>query len=85
MTLYTEQIKKAVQKINKPPGFVCDFVDKGDHLTLRVYEDDIHNLDFQGRLKAMEYLTTVQQVIMSFGVQCYAEGAKGGRPAIRTR
>ena len=85
MTLYTEQIKRAVRQIDKPPGFVCDFIDKGDHMTLRVYEDDIYNLDFRGRLAAMEYLTTVQKVIMSYGVQCYAEGAEGGRPVLRSR
>lgn len=81
--MYSIAIKKEIKQITKPPGFVMDVIDKGDHLTLRVYEDEIMNLDFTSRLKAMNYLTTVEEVIKSHGIQCYSEGAKGVPRTIR--
>ena len=80
--IYTLEMRKAVHSIQKPPGFACDIIDKDDHIALRVYEDDIHNLSFTQRLKAMEYLTQVEDIVKTFGVQCYSEGAKGARPRI---
>lgn len=79
--LYTEEMAKALRNLgDKPVPFTLDVVDKGDHLALRVYENEILNYETQHRIKVMDYITTCQRVIESFGVQCMTEGAKGGPP-----
>ena len=79
--LYTEPMALALRRLGaKPVQFTMDVVDKGDHLALRVYEEEILNLDTPARIQVMEYITTSQRVLESFGVQCMTEGAKGEPP-----
>lgn len=75
--LYSEEMARAIRRLDKPVPFTMDVVDKGDHLALRVYEDEILNLGLPDRIRVMDYVTTCQRVIESFGVQCITEGAKG--------
>ena len=75
---YNVVVKRQLRSVTKPPGFTMDVVDKGDHVTLRVYEDEIKNLTIQERIKAMEYLTTVEDILKANGITCYSEGASGG-------
>ena len=81
--LYNITVKSAVKALDKPAGFVMDIVDKADVLTIRVYEDDILNLTLPQRIKAMEYLNSVEEVIKSYNIPCYIEGAKGAPPRRR--
>lgn len=76
--LYTEPMARAWRAVEKPAPITVDIVDKGDHLALRVYEDEIMNCSEPVRVRIMTYLADVERVIESFGVQCVAEGAKGG-------
>jgi hypothetical protein len=75
--LYTELMRREIHSLQKPPGFVMDVVDKGDHLTLRVYQNEILNLKHFERLAAMAYLNTVEGLIKNYNVNCYIEGAPG--------
>lgn len=77
--LYTEPMAKAMRSVQKPVAVTVDVVDKGDHLALRVYEDEVLNCSEPDRIRLMSYLSDVEKVIESFGVQCVVEGAKGGR------
>ena len=75
--LYTDEVKKAVHSVPKPVPVAVHVVEYPDHLRLRVYENQILNLATPERIKVMEFLNMLEQVVKSFGIQCVPEGVKG--------
>jgi predicted YcjX-like family ATPase len=72
---YTEEMKKAVHQIKKPPMLLMDIVMyPGDFLALRLYEDNF--LQFEGTQKeiVIDYVMKVKKLIESYGVRCEMEG-----------
>ena len=76
---YTEEMKKAVHGIKKPPMLLMDIVMYPEFLALRLYEDNF--LQFEGTKKEMviDYVTRVKRLIESYGVRCELEGKPSER------
>lgn len=76
---YTEEMKKKVWEIKKPPLLLMDIVKYPDFLALRLYEDNF--LQFEGTKKeiVIDYITKVKKLIESYGVRCELEGVPSER------
>jgi hypothetical protein len=76
---YTEEMKKKVHEIKKPPMLLMDIVMYPDFLALRLYEDNF--LQFEGIKKEMviDYVKRVKKLIESYGVRCEMEGKPSDR------
>jgi hypothetical protein len=76
---YTEEMKKAVHHLKKPPMLLMDIVMYPDFLALRLYEDNF--LQFDGTKKEMviDYVTKVKRLLESYGVRCELEGRPSDR------
>jgi len=81
MAKMTPEMRKAVHQIKVPyKGLILDFVDMGQYIALRVYENQIMSMSDQQRIGVMEYLQLIRTTIESYGVTCHFDGAKGDPP-----
>jgi hypothetical protein len=80
---YTREMAIAVRKIGHPyPGaFNVDMVEyPGNHIGVRVYENQLMELDESRRVTSMEFLNQIRLIIESFGATCFVEGVPGDPP-----
>lgn len=81
MVNYTIQAGLAIRKIKRPRvKFTMDIVEHPDYIELRVYEDEIMELNETQRFEIMDYLITCQKMVETFGVKCWPGGAAGKPP-----
>lgn len=72
---YTPEMALAIRKAQKPFPFTMDIVDKGDHLGVRVYADEILNMPRAHRVKVMTYLEEIKSLLERLGAKVMLEGA----------
>lgn len=81
MVKFTDEMRIAVRQIKGPyNGLVVDFVEFPDYIGLRVYENQIMSMSDSQQYSVMEYLHMLRNIIESFGVKCFFDGAKGDPP-----
>ena len=81
MAKFTPEMKFATSQVRPPyRGLVIDFVEFPDYIGLRIYENQIMSMDSSKQYSVMEYLHMLRNVIESFGVKCFFDGAKGDPP-----
>jgi len=76
---YTEEMRKAVHQVKKPPMLLMDIVMYPEFLALRLYEDNF--LQFEGTKKEMviDYVGKIKRLLESYGVRCELEGKPSER------
>jgi ribonucleotide reductase beta subunit family protein with ferritin-like domain len=81
MTKFTKEMSVAVHQVKPPyPKLVVDFVEFDQYIGIRVYENQIMEMNAPQMETFMEYLQMIRKLIESFGVKCYFDGAKGDPP-----
>jgi hypothetical protein len=80
MKNYDRVVARALRQIKKPFPFSMDIVQHPSYVELRVYENQIMGMGDMNRLKVMEYLTAVQDIVSSYGIRCELGGAAGDPP-----
>lgn len=77
---YNKEMAKKVREIYSPAkDLQMDIVKYPDFIAIRLYEDNFAQYDGSLKLKVIEYIELVKNVIESFGVRCELEGKPGGR------
>lgn len=77
---YTKEMARKVREIKKPfPNLDIDIVKFPDFLAIRLYEDNIAQFEDSKRVKVINYVQMVKDLIETYGVRCELEGVKGGR------
>ena len=77
---YDKTMAKAVRSIPKPLKFVMDIVEHKEYTEIRVYENDLLQLNDSKRVQAMEYLNKVDTLLKSFGLKSFIGGVSGDPP-----
>jgi hypothetical protein len=70
-SIYTPEIRRAVQSVKVPVDFVMDVVEYDfypPYLALRFYESHWSHLSENERIKCVGYLQKIKTIIESFGV-----------------
>ena len=81
MGKYDVEAGLAIRQVKKPRfKFVMDVVEHPDYLELRVYEDEVMEMNETQRMELMNYLIMCQRIVESFGVKCYPGGVVGKPP-----
>ena len=75
---YTKEMAKKLREIKKPtPGLTMDIVKYPEFLAIRLYEDNFKQYDGSMKLKVIEYVEMVKNILESYGVRVELEGAPG--------
>lgn len=77
---YDRTMAKAVRSIPKPLKFAMDIVEHKEYTEIRVYENDLLQLNDSKRVQAMDYLNKVDVLLKSFGLKSFIGGAPGDPP-----
>ena len=81
MAKFTKEMSTAVHQLKPPyPKLVVDFVEFDQYIGIRVYENQIMEMNAPQMETFMEYLQMLRMTIESFGAKCYFDGAKGDPP-----
>jgi hypothetical protein len=84
MSKFTEDMAFAVRQIPHPyPGLIVDFVEFPDYIGIRVYENQIMELNDNKRVTFMEYLQQLRQMIELAGEKAFFDGVAGDPPSKR--
>lgn len=70
--IYTPAIKRDVHSLPVPANFVMDVVEYDFHppyIGLRFYESHWRHMNDNERLKCIDYMTKVKNIIESYGIQ----------------
>lgn len=73
---YTKEVARKVREIKPPYPVHFSIVDRGNFLSIMVYEKEIMEFDVDKRVLIMEYLLKVRDIIQSYGIRCELEGFK---------
>jgi hypothetical protein len=77
---YTKEMAKKVRDLKCPArDLQMDIVKYPDFLAIRLYEDNFSQYDGSMRIKVIEYIEMVKNIIESYGVRVELEGKPGGR------
>jgi hypothetical protein len=77
---YNQEMAKKIKALPKPVrGCEMDIVKYPEFLALRLYEDNFSQFDGSNRMKIIEYVEMVKNIVESFGVRCELEGKPGGK------
>mgnify|MGYP003346788494 CR=1 FL=1 len=72
---YTVDMAKRIRQIKVPVKHLkLDVMARPNYLALVVFEENVMEYNESQRMQLMEYLLTVRQLIMSYGVPCEIEG-----------
>jgi len=74
---YNKQMAKKIRELKCPVNDLkMDIIKYPEFLAIRLYESNFSQYDGSSRVKAIEYIEMVKNIIESFGVRCELEGAK---------
>ena len=77
---YNKEMALAVRGIKKPVvNLQMDIVKYPEFLCLRLYEDNFAQFDGSMRVRVIEYVEMVKNILESYGVRVELEGKPGGR------
>ena len=77
---YTPEMAKAVRSITKPSNkLMMDIVKYPEFLAIRLYEENFAQYDGSNRVKVIEYVEMVKNILESYGVRVELEGKPGGK------
>lgn len=79
MTAYTNEMREALQSVEKPVPLTLDVAAGENGILLLVYEDEIMAYPQLDRYIIMEYLETCRNILTQFDVEVGIEG-RPGRP-----
>jgi hypothetical protein len=69
-----------IRELKKPDGNLqMDIVKYPDFLAIRLYEDNFAQYDGSMRVRVIEYVEMVKNILESYGVRVELEGKPGGR------
>lgn len=77
---YTKEMARKVRELKGPArDLQMDIIKYPDFLAIRLYEDNFSQYDGSMRIKVIEYVEMVKNIIESYGVRVELEGKPGGR------
>jgi hypothetical protein len=77
---YTKEMAKKVRELKSPISTLkMDIVRYPDFLAIRLYENNFQQYDGSMRMKVIEYIQMVKNVLESYGVRVELEGVPGER------
>lgn len=77
---YDRTMAKAVRSIRKPANFAMDIVEHLEYTEIRVYQNDLLQLNDSKRVEAMVYLNKVDTLLKTFGLKSFIGGVEGDPP-----
>ena len=76
---YNKEMASKIRELKKPvPGLQMDIVKYPEFLAIRLYEDNFVQYDGSARIKVIEYIEMVKNILESYGVRVELEGKPGG-------
>ena len=79
-TFYTKEMAKKVRELKSPArDLQMDIVKYPEFLAIRLYEDNFAQYDGSLRVKVIEYVEMVKNILESYGVRVELEGKPGGK------
>lgn len=76
---YSQEMSRKIKSLPKPAkGFEMHIIKYPEFLAIRLYEDNFSQYDGSARMKIIEYVEMVKNIIESYGVRCELEGKPGG-------
>jgi hypothetical protein len=77
---YSKEMASKLRELKKPASnLVMDIVKYPEFLAIRLYEDNFGQYDGSMKLKVIEYVEMVKNIIESYGVRCELEGVPSER------
>jgi hypothetical protein len=77
---YSKEMAKKVRELKSPNNTLkMDIVGYPDFLAIRLYENNFQQYDGSMRMKVIEYIQMVKNVLESYGVRVELEGVPGER------
>lgn len=78
-TFYNKEMALKIRELNKPvAGLEMDIIKYPEFLAIRLYEDNFSQYDGSAKMKAIEYVEMVKNILESYGVRVELEGKPGG-------
>ena len=77
---YSKEMAKKVRELKSPSNTLkMDIVGYPDFLAIRLYENNFQQYDGSMRMRVIEYIQMVKNVLESYGVRVELEGVPGER------
>ena len=77
---YTKEMSRKVRELISPArDLQMDIVKYPEFLAIRLYEDNFSQYDGSMKVRVIEYIELVKNVLESYGVRVELEGKPGGR------
>ncbi len=77
---YTKEMARKVRDLKSPArDLQMDIVKYPEFLAIRLYEDNFSQYDGSMKIKVIEYIELVKNVLETYGVRVELEGKPGGR------
>ena len=77
---YTKEMsRKVIELISPARDLQMDIVKYPEFLAIRLYEDNFSQYDGSMKVRVIEYIELVKNVLESYGVRVELEGKPGGR------
>jgi len=77
---YNKEMATKIRQLQRPvPGLEMDIVKYPEFLAIRLYEDNFAQYDGSAKVKVIEYIEMVKNILESYGVRVELEGKPGGK------
>lgn len=77
---YTKEMARKIRELNKPVNDLkLDIVKYPEFLAIRLYESNFIRYEDSIRVRVIDYIQMVKNIIESYGVRCELEGVPGER------
>lgn len=77
---YTKEMSRKVRELKCPaPGLEMDIIKYPEFLAIRLYENNFAQYDGSMRVRVIEYIEMVKNILESYGVRVELEGKPGGK------
>jgi len=77
---YTKEMAKKVRELKSPASNLeMDIVKYPEFLAIRLYENNFSQYDGSMRVRVIEYIEMVKNILESYGVRVELEGKPGGK------
>lgn len=77
---YTKEMAKKVRELKSPANNLkMDIVKYPEFIAIRLYEKNFAQYDGSLKIRVIEYVEMVKNIIESYGVRCELEGVPDGR------
>ena len=77
---YTKEMARKVRELRSPaPDLQMDIVKYPEFLAIRLYENNFSQYDGSMKIRVIEYIEMVKNILETYGVRVELEGKPGGR------